>query len=322
MDLIKSFIIKFHHDNNLVLTNTDLFRLYNSVLTTAVRYRHGHVIDEEIDFYINKNLNTSIIEDEYFKREMKIHFNLDLNEKTLFQLLWVILNKHHSLTYENLVNSKESKTFRHNIHSLSELLEELEREFKVPFASKEQVTVKVFNMANLSEMEEFVLYDPLLQFERELKLDYPIYANTFDEVIERLFPPKRFTKLQLRFMKFQIFTNWIELTAQLRAKYKSPQVALLFTRDFTHSLFIKFKFNYLYRERIDVKILEKETVQDVLKKDLGYHILITDIQGLEPQSNLRVLSIPLYPTRRDFEDFERMLDEVKVEMNIKAGEIE
>ncbi|MBQ0138972.1 MAG: helix-turn-helix domain-containing protein [Kurthia sp.] len=318
--LIKEFIIKFYHDNNLVLTNTDLFRLYNSVLTTVTRYKYGHTIDQEIDFYINKKINTSIINDEYFKREMKIHFNIDLTEKSLFQTLWIILNKHHSLTYENLVHSKDSKIFRHNIHKFTELLEEMEREFKIPFASKEQVIVKVFNMSNLSEMEEFILFDPLIQFERELELDYPRYVIVFDQIMERLFPPKRFTKLQLRFMKFQIFTNWIELTEQLRQKHKKPQIAILLTRDFTHSLFIKHKFEYLYKERIELHVLEKEDLQDILKKELDYHILVTDLQGIEPHSDLRVLSIPLFPTRKDFHDFENILYEVKIAMKIKAEE--
>lgn len=321
VDLIKAFITKFHHDNGLIVTDTDLIRLHNSVLTTAIRYKHGHKIDQEIDFYINKTLNTEIIEDEYFKREMKITFNVDLNEQTLFQILWIILNRHHSLTYENLVHSKDSKIFMHNIQKIYQLLNEMQEEFNIAFDSKEQVTVKVFNMSNLSEMEEFILFDPLTQFEHELNIDYPRYVTTFNEIITRLFPIKRFTKLQLRFMKFQIFTNWIELTEQLRQIQEKPQVAILLTRDFTHSVFIKHKFEYLYRERIQLHVLEEDDLQKLVKDDLGYHILVTDLQGLEPNSSLRVLSIPLFPTRKDFQDFDNILNEVKIELKIRAEEI-
>lgn len=316
--LIKNFIRRFYQDNGLILTETDLIRLHNSVLTTAIRYKHGHTIDQEIDFYINNTLDTSIIEDEYFKREMKIYFNVDLTEKSLFQILWIILNKHHSLTYENLVYSKDSELFRHNINSITQFLDSMEARLKIPFASKKQVIVKVFNMSNLSEMEEFILYNPLIQFEKELELDYPSYVNVFNELIEEIFPPKRFTVLQLRFMKFQIFTNWIELTDQLRHIHKKPQVAVLLTRDFTHSLFVKNKFEYLYKERIDVHIVEMVDLEELMKKDLGYHILLTDLQGLEANSQLKILSIPLFPTRQDFHNFDNILHEVKIELKIKA----
>lgn len=318
--LIKDFIRQFYHDNGLVLIETDLIRLHNSVLTTAIRYKHGHTIDEQVEFYINKNLDTSIVENEYFKREMKIYFNVDLTVHSLFQILWIILNKHHSLTYENLVHSKGSELFRNNVSNIKNLLDRMQKEFQIEFASKERVIVKVFNMSNLSELEEFVLYDPLIQFERELQLDYPRYVKTFDTLVEKIFPPKRYSKLQLRFMKFQLFTNWIELTEQLRKIHKKPQIAILLTRDFTHSVFVKHKFEYLYKERIDVHVIEKNNLTEVIKKDLGYHILLTDLQGLESDTQLKILSIPLFPTRQDFHNFDNLLYEVKIELNIKAEE--
>lgn len=310
---IQELIHSFYKKNKMIIDDFEEQKLTLFVLTSIKRRQQNTMklipslmrSPNEFDF--------TVVHDADYKMKYSLYFNRALTEDELAIIFWIILNKTHVFNDGNIISIEDSLVKR-KIEDYRMLVNNMKKRLGIAFENADDVALEMYNLVIMKPSKDYILHDPLSEFEKELRANYFDFNYIFDEICEDIFPNDTYTTYQKRYMKYQLFTQWSELYPQLKQTIKKPRVAIISNKHTGHADFLYNKLKYIYKDRIDIEIFSFKQLSIIIEKTNDFHILVTSIQGVVVKNGMRVINFSIFPTSHELYELDLMINEVKIEL--------
>ncbi|MFL2133557.1 M protein trans-acting positive regulator PRD domain-containing protein [Desemzia sp. FAM 24101] len=316
--IFENFIVlsaKFIHTP---LNFSDFERVKHWIAVSLIRTQKGHYMD------IKPNNLAKYIPDltkfRFILKPLENIMNISFQPEFIEQVFAVFLTNSFAFTYDQLIKEAETDpVLKKSIALLSDMLDSLSNQFKVPIPNKEHLLLDLYNLSKIVSRPNkhirktpYILFDQKEYFVRSLEKDVPTFIHSATKQIRHYQQEMDliFSRHSIDELIYTLVIHWNNLLVALHKQRRKAKLLIISTYDLEHAKMLRDLINIQYGGDVVSELYMEPRLSLKLLKNMDYDILISTT-SIDYLLDKKVFCIQNIPTEQNLRDLKLAIDVIR-----------
>lgn len=275
-------------------------------MVNIIRMQHNNEVTSAISLSEKNRADIRSVLTPAIKTLFKITFHIDLTEEVVAHLFRSFLVNPFAFdtnTFNTLL-ATDSEVAK-NVALFDKVVTNTANEFSIPLLNKKELLLNLYNINILQCGQSFILYDKCRFFIESIEKNNPEFIIFLKKQYKCVFHHTSMHQYELYSYLYFTIIHWLDLPLFLDKASPTLSVGMFFNTNTNHMLFMKNDIALKFREKLVVTLMDDLSIADFEKSKDSYDIIITNISGIQNNSN-SILCFSINPTTTDWEDLYKL----------------
>ena len=284
----------------------DIEKLRIEIMVNIIRMQHNNEVTSAISLSEKNRADIRSVLTPAIKTLFKITFHIDLTEEVVARLFRSFLVNPFAFDTNTFNTLLETNAVVANTVTLfDKVVTNTANEFNIPLLNKKELLLNLYNINILQYGQPFILYDKCRFFIESIEKNNPEFIIFLKKQYKCVFHHTSMHQYELYSYLYFTIIHWLDLPLFLDKASPTLSVGMFFNTNTNHMLFMKNDIALKFREKLVVTLMDDLSIADFEKSKDSYDIIITNISGIQNNSN-SILCFSINPTTTDWEDLYKL----------------
>lgn len=306
--LLMSFIE--HEERFINYPNIEEFKII--LFVSLIRLQNGHHYDQTEIKKIGKQYDFPILTNHLFKQAFKSVFHIELTKEHLIELAFPLLSDNFAFNQTELLRiSQNSAQHQLDLEQIEELVITLSLKLDMPLTQteKEQLILSLMNVRLFTVGKPYLIYNAKHYFLANLAEDFPLVYDFLEQHLLAHHYFQEFEPEILESLIYVLLTQWDSLLYRIQYSFSTFKVGVFMNSDVKHIHLLITILNHKFENRFTFIPIPYLTDDEAFSHFHEYDLILTNISNNQT-SGYRIISIDLYPSKKDLTKLNHLYEEL------------
>ncbi|MFW3537931.1 helix-turn-helix domain-containing protein [Vagococcus fluvialis] len=280
----------------------DIETIRVTLFVSLTRLQNGHKYDAKLIDDVKYRYNYPMLRNPIFQQAVKSVFQIELNRENVVDLAYPVVSENLALDQRELLEfCEKSPELKEEHEQMKLLVANISKAVNHNLTVKrnEDLVLELMNSRLSTIGETYLLYNFKHNFLLNLKKDFPlVYQFLYQHIINNNYF-NQYEEHEIDVLIYVLLTHWDSLLYSIQFSYPKFKVGIFMNSDDEHTRFLSEILNRKHYSRFTFEPISFFTHQEALDQFDNYDLILTNVS--QPKNTkYRIVSVDLYPSRKDF----------------------